>query len=1607
MSGGGAGGGDFVGPSLLPAAGGTIIAMHGGATLLPEAGGTIVPMRGGRQTIENALSKRPVSAVPPLPPRTGQSVRLNQPARGKVQGARDTAQDVKAQGAPRDKAQDATRDARNARDIILFGTPLTLTAPTDGAWTADQQKALSLFGLEGLKRRHQHDILQALYDGTCNTNQPLALMMQCEPIRRVVYTLALELKGRIAQVSAENADRRAQNAAEALRRGADMRMTDATTPAAPLRADLNRVMAATAKPVEPAEDVKEATVDQSANALAADQSANALAAETLSPETAVEIATAALAAMKSKELTEAEEPAKAEEPAEGLKPTEPAEAEEPAEDLEEAEEPAEAEEAAEDLKEEPAEELAPDVAIEIATAALAALSTLSSSALTGATLLTLIQSTLRRVISPTYFTDFEGKTVSDVRAQLAADAAKWTAALEVGKVSPPDLTPLVGSQGLAEAAGTLWRHTGDVDAAVQYAMYSIVEEGLKDVTLVAEGAPHPVQAENAEDAEDAEGIVVEVEAEAEAAEAAEPIPDSALTDEEAAAVNAMTEKWEAQLALADATAQLQSLRISIRDSRDRATAKKASLNFKRRPENRAEGRRDWQGYRDMNAGHVHDAAAQVSSTLLTQVSEERDAALERAKKREAAAEARMIPFSPAVHKALHTWLAANQTRLQREMMGQKGLVEQQQAAQAALDRAEAGLSRTRFMEPLAASFSDAADSKDPYKRAVDPAQFEFKLIAQFKARDKAFFDRYVEIAVEKYRVDGRYYGTLAAIQALQRLARSAFPEDPPMSFVLERPVGEWYVEQWRKVRRAKRAQNAERAQASDAAEAVEDPHAAHKRQIDFQLIAARLRAEHDAYQHAGLYAGHTEQRLAAHQKRLEEAAAENTVSTNARKAVLEDVTGLHRTAEELVAFFKERGEAAATMEKSYASLAGPVGQEAALAEWLTQRGMDIQQRLTAATEPYNRSWVDAQAAVAAVSFERVEDALEDAMVAAKADTAWIPKWLEGMGQDKVRKAMLTAAKGVLAERGPALHASYARAMRDKAASEAEYEAAVAEAEAWREVWREVIGGEPPVDIQSPQAFGSAPKAENREAQVAEAAASMRAMRAEEEAARKKADEAWEACRARNAAEDAWCQLVLQEVAMGKLGDALERMEAAIEPPSRPSDAPEVPEAPEAPEAPDAPEAPADVSTEDAEAAAVEVAMAMSEVAEAIPSRLTEILQRAEVDVNALDVTQKRELMQRQDQVAEGKMTVEELEKWLREQKPAVPPAPVVPPAPPAIPAAPEISRENQVAAAEAAIKTGKTKANLARLENLQRKANAAMEKIKRLKRNKPVEAVEEPAAPSTFNEDLKEINAALENVPAKPVKPVEPAVEPTAEPAEPPSVLNQAIEATQADQATAERDALIASELARPSPRPLGSLRSSRPTKRVPGVKRNPRPNATRKKGAEPAGNLKAAEPAENLKAEKPAENLKAEKPAEKAAEPAESPAGNLKAEKPAEKAAEPAKPPRSYMLNRMAERSKETIGLINGLSKVGITPATLSEIADPVARKELQRTFNEVADKREAIRIQYANLEKNPSAVNTYKALINQTEHQLRDLKLGFQKTRGGTRRARKARLTRKVKAT
>jgi exonuclease III len=199
--------------SMIPAAGGTIHAMRGGGgipppgynstPLIPQTSTTIKisPFEGGGQQggdetiLDDELAKTlAVAAVVSSPAATDAVTAATATA---ATATAATATDATATAATTTAATDAAATEVTAtKEINLNGRRLTIGAP--GTWDATmnvpstpEYEALKWFGVHKTKRNDlKKEILQALYDGICDTNKPLIMALECEPLRRIIQSLA-------------------------------------------------------------------------------------------------------------------------------------------------------------------------------------------------------------------------------------------------------------------------------------------------------------------------------------------------------------------------------------------------------------------------------------------------------------------------------------------------------------------------------------------------------------------------------------------------------------------------------------------------------------------------------------------------------------------------------------------------------------------------------------------------------------------------------------------------------------------------------------------------------------------------------------------------------------------------------------------------------------------------------------------------------------------------------------------------------------------------------------------------------------------------------------------------------------------------------------------------------------------------------------------------------------------------------------------------------------------------------------------------------------------------------------------------------------------------
>jgi hypothetical protein len=155
--------------SLIPAAGGTIHAMHGGGgggegtappgyqggTLLPQAHATIKAFEGGG-----------------------------------VGGGKDEEHKLIAVYAVASLLSEISQNP-NEKEVIIFGNPYQLRRNIpNNKFSKDEEKVCELLGIEKATDVLKKDVIVAFYDGVCDTNRPLSMILDCEPIRRIIQSLS-------------------------------------------------------------------------------------------------------------------------------------------------------------------------------------------------------------------------------------------------------------------------------------------------------------------------------------------------------------------------------------------------------------------------------------------------------------------------------------------------------------------------------------------------------------------------------------------------------------------------------------------------------------------------------------------------------------------------------------------------------------------------------------------------------------------------------------------------------------------------------------------------------------------------------------------------------------------------------------------------------------------------------------------------------------------------------------------------------------------------------------------------------------------------------------------------------------------------------------------------------------------------------------------------------------------------------------------------------------------------------------------------------------------------------------------------------------------------
>ena len=210
--------------SLIPSTGGTIRAMSGGGVGVPpdnyDASRIMIPNVNSSSVNMKGYSGGGDGGAPPhynphslLPAaHLGTSIKtyegggLNDPAviavsavATKVANNATTPVPIDASATIPEKVSNTQTEVSSKKQISLNGHKLTIGPPWD-LKGAKETEALAWFGVDKASDDElKKDVLQALYDGVCDTDKPLIMVLECEPIRRLVQSLAEKLLGNLTR----------------------------------------------------------------------------------------------------------------------------------------------------------------------------------------------------------------------------------------------------------------------------------------------------------------------------------------------------------------------------------------------------------------------------------------------------------------------------------------------------------------------------------------------------------------------------------------------------------------------------------------------------------------------------------------------------------------------------------------------------------------------------------------------------------------------------------------------------------------------------------------------------------------------------------------------------------------------------------------------------------------------------------------------------------------------------------------------------------------------------------------------------------------------------------------------------------------------------------------------------------------------------------------------------------------------------------------------------------------------------------------------------------------------------------------------------------------
>jgi len=195
---------------LTPVAGGVIHAMHGGGdggappgysgiSIMQTNPGVIIKAYegGGQNDITNDPS---IIAVGAVATKEADNMTITPTAIATATATATATGTATPVNVTPKKVPNTQTDEPSSKKITLNGHTITISKPWDLTEGSKESEALAWFGVDKTSDEElKKEVLQALFDGVCDTDKPLIMVLECEPIRRLVQSLAEKLLGNLTR----------------------------------------------------------------------------------------------------------------------------------------------------------------------------------------------------------------------------------------------------------------------------------------------------------------------------------------------------------------------------------------------------------------------------------------------------------------------------------------------------------------------------------------------------------------------------------------------------------------------------------------------------------------------------------------------------------------------------------------------------------------------------------------------------------------------------------------------------------------------------------------------------------------------------------------------------------------------------------------------------------------------------------------------------------------------------------------------------------------------------------------------------------------------------------------------------------------------------------------------------------------------------------------------------------------------------------------------------------------------------------------------------------------------------------------------------------------